>query len=242
MVEVTIRDALLIDVQRAVEQYQPELTISTANGVIILEGLFVVSGPLGPFDSYQIWTGIPASFPEDEPVVFETGRRIPRIVDRHVFPKHGNCCIGIWEEWLLTTPDHRFETFLNGIMHDYFVSQTYYEAKGEWPFGERSHGALGVLESYADLLGLAPGAKIVADYLDLLSRQKIKGHAWCPCGSGKRLRQCHSDELRELSSRISPAMAKRMHQTIAPKKSTWNIGRARRSRGSSRSAVARSRS
>lgn len=216
MVEVTILDSFFSEVQQAVAKHQPELTVSRADCLIILEGLFVVSGPAGPFDSYKIKARITTGFPEEEPVVFEKGGRIPWIGDRHVFPKDGNCCLCVWEEWLLTAPDHRFETFLTDPMHDYFVSQTYYEINSVWPFGERSHGRLGVLEAYADLLGSAPDdAKIIADYLQLLSRQTIKGHALCPCGSGRRLRQCHRDDLQNLSRKIPPFMAARMFRTIA---------------------------
>lgn len=213
-----ISDGFFSEVQRAVAQHQPELTVSRTDSFIILDGLFVVSGPAGPFDSYQIKAGISGGFPADEPVVFEEGGRIPRIADRHVFPDQGNCCLGVWEEWLLTAPDHRFESFLTGPMHDYFVSQTYYEVHGEWPFGERSHGRLGILEAYSDLLGIALNEKTIADYLQLLSRQTIKGHALCPCGSGRRLRKCHADDLEYLCRKIPPVMAKRMHRTIAPTK------------------------
>lgn len=222
---MTIPDALYSEVQKAVAQHQPELSVSQTERLIILDGQFLVCGPDGPvdtpdgvFDSYKIQAGVTAGFPAEEPVVFETGGRIPRIADRHVFPEDGNCCLGVWEEWLLTAPDHRFETFLTGPMHDYFVSQTHFEINGLWPYGERSHGVLGVLESYADLLGVSPDEKVIADYLHLLSRQKIKGHALCPCGSGKRLRDCHSDDLRRLSQRIPSVMAKRMHATITPRK------------------------
>lgn len=220
MVEVTISDDFYSEVQNAVAKLQPELTVLRSDTLVILEGLFVVSGPSGPFDSYQIKAGVTGSFPADEPLVFEEGGRIPRIADRHVFPDHGNCCLGVWEEWLLTGPDHRFEAFLTGPMHDFFVSQTYYEVHGEWPFGERSHGRLGVLEAYSDLLGVAPDARIISEYLHLLSRQKIKGHALCPCGSGKRLRQCHSNDLQGLSRKIPRFMAKRMHDTILFKKTS----------------------
>ncbi|MDF2142943.1 SEC-C metal-binding domain-containing protein [Paenirhodobacter sp. CAU 1674] len=213
---MTISDDFYSEVQHAVVKHQPELTISRTDSLIILEGLFVVSGPAGPFDSYQIKAGITGGFPAEEPVVFEEGGRIPRIADRHVFPDHGNCCLGVWEEWLLSAQDLRFETLLTGRMHDYFVSQTYYEAHGEWPFGERSHGMRGVLEAYSDLLGIASDEKVIADYLHLLSRQTIKGHALCPCGSGRRLRQCHSDDIQRLSQKIPYFMAKRMYRTIAP--------------------------
>ena len=174
MVEVTISDDFYSEVQQALAEHQPELTISRTDNLIVLDGRFVVSGPAGPFDSYQIKARIRAGFPAEEPVVFEEGGRIPRIVDRHIFPEHGNCCLGVWEEWLLTGQDHRFETFLTGPMHDYFVSQTYYEVHGGWPFGERSHGRLGIIEAYGDLLCIPPNEKTIIDYLYLLSRQTIR--------------------------------------------------------------------
>jgi len=225
LVEVTISDDFYSEVQQAVAKHQPELSVERTDRLIILKGRFLVYGndgpsdtPNGVFDFYQIKAGVTAGFPEEEPVVFEEGDRIPRTAERHVFPKDGNCCLGVWEEWLLTAPDHRFATFLTGPMHDYFVSQTYYEAQGAWPFGERSHGKLGVLEAYGDLLGLPPDEKTIAVYLRLLSRQTIKGHSLCPCGSGRRLRKCHVDELEHLRRMIPAVIAKRMHHTIAPTK------------------------
>ncbi len=221
MDEVTILDDFYSEVQQAVAKHQPELSVARIDRFIVLEGPFLVYGKDGPsntlngvFDSYQIKAGIPAGFPEKEPVVFEEGGRIPRISDRHVFPKDGSCCLGVWEEWLLTAPDHRFASFLTGPMHDYFVSQTYYEAHGVWPFGERSHGKLGVLEAYGDLLGIALNETTIAEYLKLLSRQTIKGHTLCPCGSGLRLRKCHLEDLYQLRQKISPTIAKKMHDSI----------------------------
>jgi hypothetical protein len=119
---------------------------------------------------------------------------------------------------LLTAPDHTFETFLTGIIHDYFVSQTYFEARGDWPFGERSHGDAGVMESFADLLDVDNDATIVLEHLRLLSMNKVKGHNPCPCGSGRKLRDCHRDKVEELKKRIPLPVARRMLNRVAPKK------------------------
>jgi len=213
---MTIPDTLFSEIQQAVDRHQPELAVSRTGSLFVLEGLFVVSGPDGPFDFYQVQVRTTAGFPEEEPTVFEEGGRIPRIADRHVSPEGGNCCLGVWEEWLLTTPDHRFEAFLNGLMHDYFVSQTYFDVNGDWPFGEKSHGIPGLLESYADILGIAPDAEIIAHYLRLLSRPQIKGHVTCPCGSGKRLRKCHGNDLRGLASKIPNGVARQMLVKLKP--------------------------
>lgn len=222
---MTIPDALFSEVQEAAARHQPELSVSRTEELIILEGHFLVYGPDGPvdtpggvFDSFKIQAGVTTGFPIEEPVVFETGGRIPRTAERHIFPKDGNCCLGVWDEWLLTAPDRRFETFLNGPMHDYFVSQAHFETNGTWPYGERSHGTQGVLESYAEILETPVDAKVIGNYLRLLSRQMIKGHAYCPCGSGKRLRDCHADDVRQLSQRIAPKMAKRMHASMTASK------------------------
>lgn len=220
MVELTVAEDLQTQVKQAVSAHQPELDVTTTDDIIILEGLFVVSGPQGPFDSYQVRVGVPAGFPCEEPIVFETGDRIPKDIDRHVFPKGGNCCLGVWEEWLLTTADHTFESFLTGAMHDYFVSQTYFEAKSEWPFGQRPHGYAGVLESYADLLGVEADATSVIEHLRLLSMNEVKGHHLCPCGSGRKLRQCHRGKMDELKKRIPSAMARRMFNRVTPPRST----------------------
>lgn len=178
----------------------------------------MLSGPQGPFDSYQIRAAVPALFPWDEPRVIETGNRIPKVADRHVFPECGYCCLCVWEEWLLTAPDHTFATFLTGVMHDYFVSQSYFEARGEWPFGQRWHGVAGVLESFAEILGVENNATIVIEHLRLLSMNNLKGHHLCPCGSGRRLRQCHRDKVDKLKKRIPSVIASRMLNRVASNK------------------------
>ena len=213
---MTVPDELLTQVTCAVSAHQPELSVSSSEDAIVLGGRLVVSGPKGPFDSYQVKLGVPANFPWEEPIVFETGERIPKIADRHVSPTRKNCCLGVWEEWLLTTSNQRFETFLTGWMHDYFVSQSWFEAKGEWPYGQRSHGKAGIVESYAYLLEVDSDAKVIVNHLKLLARETIKGHSPCPCGSGLRLRKCHRDSIQQLSNRIRPTMAKRMLARIAP--------------------------
>ena len=195
---------------RAVKTRQPELCISSCENIIVLEGSFVLSGPMGPFDCYDVKLHVPTNFPCQEPQVFETGGRIPKVVDRHVFPKYGNCCLGVWEEWLLTAPVCSFDAFLTGPLHDYFVSQSWFDAKGEWPYGDRSHDEKGIIESYAEVLGVSKDVRVVAEYLRLLSMAEVKGHHSCPCGSGRRLRNCHRDHITELRNRIDPTMAKRM--------------------------------
>lgn len=202
--------ALVAEVQAFAAVHQPELVVSLLQGFIVLEGKLTISGPKGPFDVYEIRMGVPADFPFSAPIVFETGGRVPRIADRHVFEDGENCCLGVWEEWLITSADHSFSGFMQGVLQDYFISQSWYEANSEWPFGQRSHGKLGILEAYCSVLEVDLSAQLALSYLRLLSHKQIKGHQFCPCGSGHRLRACHFNKIRDLQRKIEPAMAERM--------------------------------
>lgn len=104
-----------------------------------------------------------------EPAVYEIGGRIPRKPSRHINP-NGDCCITVWEHWLLTAADNSFANYLEGPVNEYFLGQYRYEQTGKWPFGERAHGQAGLLEAYVQILGVSPRHRTVAYYLRLLSQ------------------------------------------------------------------------
>ena len=76
----------------------------------------------------------------------------------------------------------------------YFVSYECYKRYGVFPFGERSHGFRGILEFYRDYFNLAT-LKQAEDILIFISTREYRGHFSCPCGSGKKLRNCHGEIL-----------------------------------------------
>ena len=199
---------------------QPELTISEEASFIRLSGSFVVSdgsgrisasGPLTQFD-VDIW--LPKNFPKKEPIVFETGGRIPRILDRHIYPKTGNCCITIWETWLINTTNAGIGEYISGPVNNYFFGQHYFEEYSKWPFGDWDHGLGGIVDAYAELIGCPPDEKIIERYLHILKLDWPKGHLPCPCGSGKKIRNCHRDEIGVIHQRIHPWIATEMLRTI----------------------------
>ena len=207
---MTKRDELLNQITTAIEVHQPELKISVISDNIELEGRFVLSDSQGEYDAYDVKVQVLGDFPQGEPLVYETGGRIPKIAARHVFPECGTCCLGVWEEWLSTASEHSFSEFLVGPLQNYFISQSYFELNCEWPFGERSHGIDGIVESYADVLGIKKEFKVVVAHLKTLSLPVAKGHLFCPCGSGKRLRHCHRKEINTLREKVIPILANRM--------------------------------
>lgn len=194
---------------------QPKLRASANGHSIRVEGSYlvfekdVVAAPDGPITSFDIEMEFADRYPRREPKVFEVGDRIPRKPERHINPD-GDCCVTVWENWLVATRDHSFASYMNGPLNEYFLGQFWYERTGKWPFGERSHGAKGLEEAYADALGIPNKQESLFYHLRLLSQDWPKGHWPCPCGSGKPLRHCHRDELMTMHEKVPPGVARRM--------------------------------
>lgn len=202
--ENEVRDALCFA--------QPGLAVRQAEGIVVAEGTYFLSATRdsrrdGPLAQYEVRIEICAAYPDAEPKVFETAGIIPQ--GRHLNPD-GTCCTGVWEEWLSENKDRSFRAFCEGPLRDYFLSQRHFELTGEWPFGEREHGIVGVLDGCAAVLGIEPNAEKVLDHLLLLRRKNFKGHWPCPCGSGEIIRKCHGSAIFEMREKVPPEMAERM--------------------------------
>ena len=76
----------------------------------------------------------------------------------------------------------------------YYFSYEYYSRFGVFPFGERSHNELGILETYKDYFSTND---IVDAYkiLKFICSSHYRGHYPCPCGSNLRLRNCHGEKI-----------------------------------------------
>jgi hypothetical protein len=96
--------------------------------------------------------------------------------------------------------------FLDGPVRNSFLGQSLVELGDPWPFGQWGHGADGIREYYAELLG-SNDVRVIAGYLDCLSKKKIKGHRPCPCRSGRRLRACHRVLVQDLTTKIPRRVA-----------------------------------
>lgn len=206
--------AFLDEIETILNDVQPGLSVRAVGECIGIEGTLVCTGPSGPFDKFEILAGLFPGFPFVEPVVQETGGRIPHELDRHVYPERGLCCICVWDEWIwdVKTPD--FEKFLEGPLHSYFVSQSLFEITGQWPLGERRHGLDGLRDAYRRMLDLNDSAD-VEQCISLLRLREIKGHNICYCGSEKKVRDCHRDFLEALKRNIPEFLVNSMAEKLA---------------------------
>jgi len=214
-------------VQAAIAFEQPKLHARSVGEKILVEGGFLVTEDGlsavhgGPITEFAIRMEVSPRYPSVEPKVFEMGSRIPRYPDRHI-NFDGDCCVTVWEHWLATAPDHSIDSFINGPLKEYFLSQFWFEQTGKWPFGERPHGDAGMEEAYADALGIPNRRDKLLYHLRLLSHPWPKGHWNCPCSSGKIVRHCHRDELMRLHKRVVPRVAKQMLKRLHQNRSSRN--------------------
>jgi len=194
------------DIQRELEYHYPDLRVINEDGRILVRGSFPVLHDAFVLDRFQIQVEFPPDFPDSFPKTWETAGRIAFTGERHTFIG-GASCLQVPEEWLSLPRSERTPLhFFQGPVHNYFLVQCFLDIGLPWPHGERSHGVLGVIESFLELLGVDSPNQIVP-FFKALQHTWIKGHWDCPCGSGKIIRQCHQEHIRNLQSRITPDVA-----------------------------------
>lgn len=144
----------------------------------------------------------PDDYPETEPQAFEIGNRFVHEVDRHFYSDTEGCCL-----WL--PPESQWDekdpaALMNFLDHVtlFYERQLIFDASGGkiWPWGERGHGNNGYLEFFAERLGGIGNARI----FEKIVRKKIQlpRRSQCPCGSGRRYKDCHERAVTELQKRF----------------------------------------
>jgi hypothetical protein len=190
----------------------PELTPILSANTLFFQGLFEVKdehSTSAPFKPFELEIELPNNFPAAFPVVRETAGRVPRTIHRHVFTD-GTACVGtLVDLWQRYENSCHLVTFIGNEVRDWCVYQLCRENKVPYPHGERMHGVLGIFQSLYDLFGTKQPSVVFA-YLNVLRRQHISGHQQCPCGSGKRLRDCHGPKFQELHRYITPRRAEEL--------------------------------
>jgi hypothetical protein len=190
-----------------VEAEYPYLHVATKNGYTVLAGdlPLVLEGRV--VDSFQIEVLVPPAGPRIAvPRVSEVGGRIPYIADRHVY-KDGTACLFVEAEfWFRHPAGMNLLEFLRGPVTSYFIAQLHYEQGKGWPFGERAHGAQGIVEFYAPLFKTSD-PHIIRRFLLMLVAKKVRLTWHCPCGSDLKVGTCHGQVIRELRNRIKRSAA-----------------------------------
>ncbi len=207
------RPELLAEIEAELDANHPLLRVVERDGVIVVLGRLILEAEGQAFDAYEIAMVFPRTYPMDLPAVFETRGRITPTRDRH-FNATGDACLMVPEEWLLKASDTSFHGFMSGPVKNFFVAQAFYDEHGEFPHGVREHGSAGLVSTYGELLDVPRTADRILAELDCLAAERAKGHWDCPCGSGRRLRDCCRARIERLRRRLDVKMADGMRTRL----------------------------
>lgn len=132
----------------------PGLSLTEKHGKPVVVGeLALVDNEGVLHTNYSIEIHPVEEYPDRFPFVFETGGRIPRNIDWHIFETDGHCCLKNQPEEILTCKAGiNLIGFVEKEITPYFFNQLYREKHGHF-LQERSHGLLGELEFFFDLFG-----------------------------------------------------------------------------------------
>lgn len=148
----------------------------------------------------------PADFPRSAPHVFDHDHVLRTGNDGHLLHTHELCLtLAARGEFTLNSPTLTAEVL--GAALVWFRKREIYNKNGDWPGQAERHG----LYADIDLLverGIITDEQTMTDWLmrhattpsgQLTSPDR---YAQCPCGSGKRVRFCHKDDLNQLFKRL----------------------------------------
>jgi hypothetical protein len=204
----------------------PDLQVEVRQGAVRIVGPFRLCEDGAEIDRFDVEIVLSGRHPRELPKVYEVGGRIPKIVDRHVFPGGHACLFVSGERWRHWPSGTSLADFLEGPVHSYFVGQAYFELSKEWPFGQRSHGYEGIFESYAEMLRVTD-PRTITRYMVALARRKLRPSSPCPCGSRRPIHSCHMRKLADLRGKITfrearAALAVLVHQLRNAKQASAN--------------------
>lgn len=209
-----------IGLERFLRSYQGMRVSPSTSRELQLEGQFAFEAEYedGPLieDVYELTITISERYPDVLPSIEETGSRIPRDTDHHVYPD-GTLCLGSplqLHEIAVDTPD--LKAYVEKALVPFLYAVSHEGETGEqFVLGELEHGAEGILNDYARILGLYDHAAVV-EALRLLGMKRRKANkADCPCGCGDRLGICRFNEtVRELRDRHGRSVFRRLYHQV----------------------------
>lgn len=149
------------------------------------------------YDVYHVKLDVPKTFPKKIPLLtLLNNDEIPDGFE-HLYPSN-IACLGTFSDLFdFVSANDSLLAFIDEIIMSYLYSLSYYKRYGDFPYGERSHGNEGVWEAYFERYHVNNRAILVKLLLYTGGIVKYRGHHLCPCGSGKKLRNCHGKLILE---------------------------------------------
>jgi hypothetical protein len=176
------------------ERYPNLRIIRQSDSQIDIKGKILINRNCEKISVYKEY-GIEISVPLNSdklPTVRETEHYIRNYP--HIYSNKTLCLATDTDLYLHFREGFDLGAWMEEYVEVYYFSYEYYSRFGVFPFGERSHNELGILETYKDYFSTND---IVDAYkiLNFICSSPYRGHYPCPCGSNLRLRKCHGEKI-----------------------------------------------
>jgi hypothetical protein len=205
------------EIEEVIAQYPGLQT----KGLGVLEGEFVLHHTFNGVtlqDKFLVQITAENANSDRVPALREIGDRTKEIVLKHkledVRALHqnvhdGTACVCVKQQELTKfPPGSTLLVFVDNLVAPYLYGLSYYDRHGNWPWGEYSHGGLGLLEFYADAPEQTKEAyaaiiRTLQNHKDIWPSvrkqlRKPSANRECMCGSGKSFSKCHMQAWRGL--------------------------------------------
>lgn len=144
--------------------------------------------------AYELKMLLGEDFPKSVPVVWETEGTINRKFE-HLM-SDDSLCLGAEVEILRRWRERpHLLSFVSDAVVPYLAAHAYWQEHGSFPLGALKHGPDGVLQYYGEYFGVSPTGAV---WLVKLLAEGYVAMQRCPCGTGKRVRDCHWTALESL--------------------------------------------
>lgn len=178
---------------------------------ITLDGTITIKEECGVPTQIATKVLFPRSYPDNEPIAYDSGDRFPHVAVRH-FYKDGGCCLWLPPETLWRADD---PLALHGFLDElsvFFHQQLVFEATGcvIWPGQERGHNVDGYIEFVDEQLGA--DASLIPVLAPLFAGRHVGRNEPCPCFRGRKYKLCHQDMVEVITRRIGVLRTRELFQ------------------------------
>lgn len=148
---------------------------------------------------YKIHLEIPKNYPIQLPIVFESGEKRINIFP-HINPNRmGTFCLGTeLDIRRKMKPDYSLSKYIP-LIANFLGTYEYYNKYKVFPYGDRKHGNLGILETYKEVFNVTTNQQVS----NLMRIEKLNNkhrNLKCPCESGRKFKNCHWSALSSILS------------------------------------------
>ena len=187
----------ICDIELVKEEYST-LEVFEREGDVVFSGELILNHVFNDVHmtgKFFLEIVVPRDFPLALPITRELSNSINKNYP-HCSPNGELCLASELELRIFFLQTTSMYDFIEKYIIPYLYTYRFYEEYGVYPFGERSHGTMGNLEYLKELFGVETW-KQVLDIMLFVVNSSYRGHLLCPCGSNKRIRNCHGDILKK---------------------------------------------